>query len=161
MFRISKLSDYGMVVMTYLAQHPEELHAARDITQHINLALPTVTKILKIFARNGLLISQRGASGGYILARPSKDIALSEIIQAVEGELGLTECSSKDCHCVLESTCSTRKNWRLISQLMLTALGNITLEEMATSLTSEHFLSKLRAPLEHSVQPMSENHNES
>ncbi len=145
--------------MTYLAQHPEGLHTARDITEHINLTLPTVTKILKIFARNELLISQRGANGGYILARSPKDIALAEIIQAVEGELGLTECSSEDCHCVLESTCSTRRNWRLISELIINALGSITLAEMATPLTPMHFLNKLKMPLDNSVKQMSEDDN--
>lgn len=143
MFRISKLTDYGMVVMTHLAQRPKELHTARGLTEATHLALPTVTKILKIFARKELLTSQRGVHGGYHLAKSPDKITLAEIIQAIEGELGLTECSQSDSHCVLESTCRTRKNWSLISELILNALGNISLAEMASSLGPKDFLKKL------------------
>lgn len=130
MFRISKLTDYGTVVMTYLAKEPDQLHNARDITANTHIALPTVTKILKLLAREGLLISHRGANGGYSLAKPAEEISVLTIIEAIEGHLGLTECAHADSRCFLETTCATRRNWRLISNMVYSAMEKISLADM-------------------------------
>lgn len=138
MFRISKLTDYAIIVMAYFARQSEDMsHNARDIAEQTHLALPTVTKILKILTREKLLISQRGINGGYSLACLPEKTSLATVIAAVEGNLGLTECAQADSQCVLESACTTRHNWRLISQLIYTALNDITLAEMAQP--SQHF----------------------
>ena len=135
MFRISKLTDYAMVVMTYLAANEQqELQTAKDITEQTHIALPTVTKILKILTKNRLLVSKRGANGGYCLAQPAAQISIARIIEAVEGHLGLTECSLADGHCRLERCCHTRQNWRYISQVIYNALQNISLRQMTRPL---------------------------
>lgn len=145
MFRISKLTDYGIVVLAHLARHPEGLHNAREITEVTHITLPTVTKILKILAREQLLVSHRGTNGGYVLARDPKTITVVAIIEAIEGNLGLTECSRADSHCALESSCATRRNWRLISHIIYDALEKITLAEMAHPL-GESLLSAKISP---------------
>lgn len=137
MLRLSKLTDYSIVLMTYLARDPMRLHSASDMTAHTQIALPTVTKILKILTRHGLLTSQRGTSGGYTLAKSPETIAITAIIEAVEGDLGLTECSHALSHCLFEPGCATRSNWRLINRVIYEALATISLARMALPLQAQ------------------------
>jgi len=129
--RISKLTDYGTIVMTYLAREADRLHAASEIAGEIKLAAPTVSKILKMLAREGLVTSYRGAKGGYTLARKADAISVVEIIDALEGPVGLTECGSTPGLCAQESSCSIRANWQHINGAVRQALANVTLAQMA------------------------------
>lgn len=131
MLRISKLTDYGTVVMTYLARENERLHAVSEIATEIRLAAPTVSKILKQLAREGLVVSHRGVKGGYALARRPEHISMVEIIDALEGRVGLTECGSSPGLCAQESGCSIRTNWQRINSAVREALAGVTLAEMA------------------------------
>jgi len=131
MLRISKLTDYGTVVMTYLARENDRLHAVSEIAAEIRLAAPTVSKILKQLVRAGLVASHRGAKGGYALARAPQTISMIEIIDALEGRVGLTECGSSPGLCVQESLCSIRTNWQRINGAVREALAGVTLAEMA------------------------------
>jgi FeS assembly SUF system regulator len=131
MLRISKLTDYGTVVMTYLKRESDRLHAASEIAGAIGLAAPTVSKILKQLAREGLVTSHRGAKGGYTLARRPETISMVEIIDALEGPVGLTECGSSPGLCLQESACSIRTNWQRINGAVRAALAGVSLAEMA------------------------------
>lgn len=131
MLRMSKLTDYGTVVMTYLARQDDKLHAASEIAADIRLAAPTVSKILKVLARAGLVISYRGAKGGYSLARRPVDISMVEIIDALEGPVALTECGSAPGLCIQEASCSIRANWQHINSAVRQALAGVTLAQMA------------------------------
>tara|TARA_Y100000588_G_C13975854_1_gene805004 strand:+ start:342 stop:803 length:462 start_codon:yes stop_codon:yes gene_type:complete len=131
MLRISKLADYGTVVMVYLAHHEHEVCNARDIAVKTHLALPTVSKILKRLASHGLLLSIRGASGGYRLKRPARQISVAEIIYALEEHRGLTECSTTHNECSLQGICNVQGNWRLISQAIESALESVSLSDLA------------------------------
>lgn len=131
MLRISKLTDYGTVVMTYLAKESDRLHAVSEIATKIRVAAPTVSKILKQLAREDLVISHRGAKGGYSLARRPEQISMVEIIDALEGRVGLTECGSSPGLCVQESLCSIRTNWQRINGAVRDALAGVSLAEMA------------------------------
>ncbi|MBI3899607.1 MAG: SUF system Fe-S cluster assembly regulator [Gammaproteobacteria bacterium] len=131
MLRLSKLTDYGTVVMTYLARESARLHAASEIATEIQIAAPTVSKILKRLAREGLVVSHRGAKGGYSLARPAREISVVEIIDALEGRVGLTECGTSEGLCSQESSCSIRTNWQSINLAVRHALAGVTLAEMA------------------------------
>lgn len=130
MLRMSKLTDYAALVMAHLAAEPERVHAAHDIAQAVHVAQPTVTKVLKTLARAGLLQSQRGTKGGYLLATEPSHITLAHVVQAMEGPIGLTECGSRPGRCHQETTCATRGNWQSINQVVLDALHNITLDQM-------------------------------
>lgn len=130
MFRMSKLTDYGTVVMTYMAREPEKVHSAHEIAAQIKVGLPTVSKVLKLLARGQLLTSHRGTKGGYSLARGPGDISIVQIIDALEGPVGLTECSSAPGLCVQESSCSVRVNWLRINEAIREALDTVTLAEM-------------------------------
>lgn len=133
MFRMSKLTDYGTVVMTYLAQQPGQVCSANEIADGTRVAMPTVSKVLKALARELLVVSRRGAKGGYTLARPPQAISMAQIITAMEGPIGLTECSSMPGICSHESCCSIRPNWQRINQGIRTVLEGVTLAEMAES----------------------------
>lgn len=117
--------------MTYLATESDRLHAASEIAAEIHLAAPTVSKILKMLAREGLVVSHRGPKGGYSLARRPSDISMVEIIDALEGPVGLTECGSNPGLCVQEASCSIRANWQHINAAVRQALAGVTLAQMA------------------------------
>ena len=127
---MSKLADYGTVVLTYMAQHHDGVHSAMEIAGQVHVALPTVSKILKILAHEGIVTSSRGAKGGYVLARPAKEISMAQVIDAMEGPIALTECSGTKGLCEQESSCSIRGNWRKINQVIRRALENVTLVDM-------------------------------
>lgn len=130
MLRMSKLTDYGTIVMAYLARETDGPQAANDIAAQIQVGGPTVAKILKRLAQTGLVISHRGAKGGYVLARPATKISMMEIIDALEGPIGLTECGSAPGLCSQESSCSVRGNWQRINTAVREALSGVSLAEM-------------------------------
>lgn len=107
---------------------------ARDLSERVRLPLPTVSKVLKVLTRDGLLVSLRGAKGGYRLARPPAEISVAAIIGALEGPIAITECVSEEQGvCGQESLCTIRANWLLINQAVQGALDKITLDRMVRS----------------------------
>jgi len=138
MIRITKQTDYGIVLMTHLAADPERLYNAPDLAMEAGLPLPMVSKILKLLTRDGLLVSHRGVKGGYTLSRPPAEITVDEIITSLEGPVAITECiEHSPGECEHERLCPTRGNWRLINQAVRQALERITLAEMTQPLPSE------------------------
>lgn len=130
MLRLSKMADYGTVVMTAMIGEPERSRSAAEVALAIHVPVPTVTKILKILTRGGLLISLRGAKGGYLLARPPEQISMVDIIHAMDGPIGMTECSVTPGLCAQESGCAVRANWQRINRAVLGVLQGITLDQM-------------------------------
>ena len=130
MLRLSKLTDYGTVILGYIAKDESQLHAAHEISVATGIALPTVSKILKILAKANILISTRGAKGGYALARKAKLINVASIISALEGPIALTECSLTQHDCEQATGCDLRGNWGLINQAIQTALASVSLADM-------------------------------
>jgi len=133
MIRLSRLTDYGIVLMAHLAgRRPEALHNAREVAEETQLPAPVVSKILKSLAREGLLVSHRGSKGGYELARPPEQISVPEMIAALEGPIGLTECAMHPGACSQEASCHVREPWQRINQVVRAALAEITLADLAT-----------------------------
>lgn len=131
MLRLSKLGDYGTVIMAQLAHDPHRLFRAADIAARSGIGAPTVSKVLKRLVRNGLLVSQRGAHGGYALARAPGEISLAEIIDAVEGPLAMTECSARAGLCALERDCPARARWQAVNGVIRAALDGVRLSDFA------------------------------
>ena len=131
MLRLSKLTDYGTVVLAQIARDPARLHTAAELATALHLAVPTVSKLLKQFARAGLLSSHRGARGGYTLARPAEDITAVQIIDALEGPVAITQCSMSHSRCGIESVCGIGHNWQRISLAIRDALRTVTLAQLA------------------------------
>jgi len=130
MLRVAKLTDYATVVMTVLASQPEAVLSASELAERAGLETPTVAKVLKPLAQSGLVAAFRGANGGYRLARPAEAIGLLEIVIALEGPLGMTECSVHTGNCGIESSCGIRANWNRINDVVIDALRGITLAQM-------------------------------
>jgi len=141
MLRITRQSDYGIVLMTHLAEREAAVAEgsvlnARDLARATKLPLPTVSKILKGLARGGLLLSHRGVKGGYSLARPAGAISVEEIIRTLEGPIAITECldhASEECG--IEFSCPVRTNWQRINQAVRDALKDIPLSEMSAGVS--------------------------
>ena len=130
MLRVTKLTDYATVVLTALAARPGEVLSAPGLAELAGLELPTVAKILKPLAQAGLVEGLRGANGGYRLARAADEVSLFEIVEAMEGPLGMTECSIHAGSCGIEASCGVRANWRRINDVVADALREVTLAQM-------------------------------
>jgi FeS assembly SUF system regulator len=130
--RLSRLSDYGIVLMALLAAREGNAPSnAREVAALAGLPPPVVSKVLKALARRGLLVSHRGAKGGYSLARPPAEITAAEMIAALEGPIGLTECAAHPGQCVKESSCRVREPWQRINSVVRRALDQVTLADLA------------------------------
>jgi FeS assembly SUF system regulator len=132
MIRLSRLADYGVVLACHMAAQSDRCHNAFDLAATTGLPAPTVSKLLAALARAGLLVSHRGAKGGYRLARPASDVTAADIVSAVDGPIALTICIEQgDGACDVESLCPTRRGWRRINDAVRQALGSVTLAELA------------------------------
>jgi FeS assembly SUF system regulator len=132
-FRLSKLSDYAVVVLSELGRASDgAVRTASGLAVATGIAEPTVAKVLKLLASGGLVTSQRGAHGGYRLARPLSAIPISDVIAAIEGPIALTACV--DGHvgsCEVECSCPVRGRWDPVNMAIRRALSEITLADMA------------------------------
>lgn len=131
MLRISRLADYGTMVMSQMASQPERLFSANDLAAMLGLGRATVSKVLKSLARHDLVASVRGLHGGYSLARPPRQITVADVVDALEEQpFGLTECSATSGNCDIETSCHVRTNWQKISLIVRRALEGVTLADM-------------------------------
>jgi FeS assembly SUF system regulator len=130
MLRISKLTDYAILMMVELTRAREVL-SAHALAERIRVEVPTASKVLKLLAGGGLLESFRGASGGYRVTRCAADISVAEVIAAIEGPIAMTECSVEAGLCSQEDSCDLRGNWQRISLAVADALEQVSLDEMA------------------------------
>ena len=137
MLRMSKLTDYGIVLMSHLASKTYQQHSAHTLSEAVNMPLSTVRKVLKLLTSGGLLISERGAQGGYNLKRGPKHISIAEIITSIEGPIALTECVSDDSHCEQESHCDVQTNWARINNAVFHALDEVKLSDMLVPQSSD------------------------
>jgi FeS assembly SUF system regulator len=132
MIRISKLADYGIVLLTQFAREPEStVYNARDLSAAARLPLPTVSKLLKSLARADLLVSHRGSRGGYRLARGLDQISVADVLAAIEGRLAITDCSDAQEACRRETTCPVRGHWTSINEVVRGLLSELKLSQMA------------------------------
>lgn len=132
MIRITKATDYGILLLSHFARRSEEaVLNAKDLSAMTHIPLPMVTKILKTLAHAQLLDSHRGSRGGYVLKRRPQDISLTQVIHAIEGPVSLTECAEGPGVCSLETMCPVQSNWMRINQAIQHALSGITLAQIA------------------------------
>jgi FeS assembly SUF system regulator len=144
MLRLSKLTDYAVVIMAYLSQHPGLAINAKNIAEHTGISLPTTSKLLKRLSHEGLLLANRGIKGGYQLAFPATDISLGTVIQTLEGPIALTECSHTTLKCSVEKRCTIRDNWRRISAFIQATLMQISLADLIQPLNISQFETMLK-----------------
>ena len=135
MLRLSKKADYALMAMKHLALHADGASAsARGIAEAYDIPVELMAKVLQRLARSGLVQSLQGTRGGYRLARQTAQISVADIIQAIDGPLTVTACSTEAENCGQYSKCSVRDPLWKIKDRIITALSDCTLEEIAAEL---------------------------
>jgi FeS assembly SUF system regulator len=127
MLRMSKLTDYALVLLTHMAQGDVPIRTAQDLAERSRVPLPTVSKILKELSKAGLVVSHRGRHGGYVLSRPAARISVAAVVEAIEGPVALTECSTSAGGCSLEPVCLAKGHWGPISRAIQRTLQRLPL----------------------------------
>jgi FeS assembly SUF system regulator len=135
MLRVSKLADYAVVVLDKLASEADCVDCAVQTSPAIACATgvpePTVAKVLKALSVAGLVVSQRGARGGYRSARPLEAISIAEVIAAIDGPIALTACvDGSPGACDVRGLCAVHGRWDLVNTAIRDALQNISLANM-------------------------------
>lgn len=139
MLRISKIIDYGTLILTHMGREPERVYSASELSQTLGLGQATVSKVLKLLNQDAIVNSTRGAHGGYSLARPAKEISIAQIIDALDDQpFGLTECVATPGACAVEHDCGIRSNWQKISDIVRRTLEEVSVADMLTPLSTEH-----------------------
>ena len=133
MLRLSKKADYALMGMKHLATRPDSASAsAREIAEQYDIPIELLAKVLQRLVRSGLLASHQGTRGGYQLARVPARISVADVIQAIDGPVAVTACSSEEGSCEQYAKCNVRDPlWRLRARI-LTALDECTIAELAT-----------------------------
>jgi FeS assembly SUF system regulator len=130
MLKLSKLTDYATVILSHLAKDKSRVQGAVEIAEITGISFPTVSKILKMLVKSSVLVSVRGAKGGYALAKSPDKITIASVINALEGPIALTECSASHKGCEQASGCRIQGNWHLINERVSQALESVTLADM-------------------------------
>lgn len=131
MLRMGKMTDYATVVLASLAQQPTTARAAAELAERTRLSRPTVSKVLKGLQRAGMVISSRGAQGGYRLARRPDQITAAQILDVFEGPIAITECSGASSQCGIERLCRVGGAWQRVNAAIRRALEDVTLHQLA------------------------------
>ena len=134
--RLNKLTDYAVLILIPLAHAwPDgRLLASSSLADVSNVPGPTVSKLLKVLTRAGLLDSVRGVSGGYKLSRSPRDISVADIMLAVEGPIALTDCvTGAQGDCDRLSMCWMNGRWDAVNAAVSGALSQVSLLEMMPS----------------------------
>jgi Rrf2 family protein len=137
MLRLSKKADYALIAMKHLAIRPDAASAsAREIAEQYDIPVELMAKVLQRLARRGLVTSHQGTRGGYRLSRPSTAISVADVIQAIDGPLTVTACSTEAENCGQYAKCSVRDPLWRIKDRILAALATCSLQEVATEIPS-------------------------
>ncbi|GLR65883.1 SUF system Fe-S cluster assembly regulator [Acidocella aquatica] len=129
MLKLSRLTDYAVVALVRLSA-ADGMETSPGIAASIGVPEPTVAKVLKALAGHGLVVSSRGARGGYRLGRPLSEIAVSEVIMAIDGPIALTSCVDGAVGCESQSLCPVAGRWDPVNNAIRTALSRISLADM-------------------------------
>lgn len=140
MLRVSKIIDYGTLVLTHMASDPEKVFSATDLATTLGLGQPVVSKVLKSLAQREIVKSTRGARGGYTLGRAAEEISIADIIDALDDQpFGLTECSATPGACNVESACNIRSNWQRINAIVRKTLERVSVADMVNPAATIEF----------------------
>jgi Rrf2 family protein len=130
MFRLSKKADYGLIALKHLAMHADESISAREIAAQYHIPAELLAKVLQKLARKGLLVSQHGMNGGYVLARDPARISIVDVVEALEGPISITPCEKGD-DCQQLQTCSVRDPLLKVKAKVVRVLGDTSIYELA------------------------------
>ena len=132
MFRLSKKADYGLIALKHLAMHADASVSAREIAVQYHIPAELLAKVLQKLARKGLVVSQQGINGGYVLARDPSRISIVDVVEALEGPISITPCEKGE-DCQQMQTCSVRDPLQKIKAKVVRVLGDTSIYELAAS----------------------------
>lgn len=130
MFQLSKKADYGLIALKHLALHSEASVSAREIAREYRIPAELLAKILQRLARKGLVLSQQGTHGGYILARDPAKISIVDVVEALDGPIGITPCE-RGSSCEQLDRCSVKDPLMAVRAKMVRILGDTSIYELA------------------------------
>jgi FeS assembly SUF system regulator len=137
MIRMSKLTDYAIVLLAHLARGGKTL-TAQELSERSRIPAPTVSKLFKELSHAGLVLSQRGRHGGYGLARPAEQISVAQIVEAIEGPIALTDCSGPGKGpCQIQDICPARPGWDPVARAIQGALAGLPLSAISSDRAAE------------------------
>ncbi len=129
--RLSRLADYGVVLLSYMAGSRRAVHNAQSLAAGTGVPMPTVSKVLFTLGRARLVIPVRGPGGGFKLARNAQDISVSEIVGAIDGPIALTQCIERGPgSCEVERFCPSRNGWQTINSAVRKALESVSVADL-------------------------------
>lgn len=135
MLRIGKMADYALLLTNHLVNTQDNLCTTEDLATATQLPLATVRKLLKQLVDAGIVLSQRGAKGGYRLANTPVTFTIADVISAIEGPIALTQCITTKGACDLSSSCGMKNNWGYVNQMVADLFKHITLADMSRSVS--------------------------
>lgn len=134
MLRLSRLTDYAVVTLATMAERRGEVLSAMALAEQTNVPEPTVAKILKMLAREGLVASVRGAAGGYRLDDAADAISIGAVVAVVEGPVALTACvEGSNATCGMEGACALHGRWDPVNRAIRDALAAVTVADVMQS----------------------------
>ena len=147
---LTRKTDYALVALAGLARQDNDAASARDLAEQLHLPLPVLRNILKVLATHGLLLSSRGPSGGYRLARDPHEISLAEIVEVIEGPVQLLTCCPTEPNdprprCQLEDSCRIKSNVGRVHERLMAFLHDVTLDQIADESGMTHNRTTLRS----------------
>lgn len=131
MIKLSKLTDYAVVLLAEMAGAQGGLMTASGLSEKTALPEPTVAKVLKLLNRGNVIASTRGVNGGYKLLRNPDEISIASVVIALEGPVALAACveGSDEC-CSYSGGCPIKGKWNPVNDAMRTALESVSLAQM-------------------------------
>jgi Rrf2 family protein len=131
MLRLTKKSDYALMALKHLAEHPgNPTQSAKDMADAYHIPPPLLAKILQTMARSGLVISHAGLHGGYSLARPATEITAFEVIRSIEGPLFIASCTTSHGDCDLLSSCIVKEPLRKLNDTIRDLLNDLRISDL-------------------------------
>ncbi len=132
MFRLSKKADYGLIALKHLAMHADSSISAREIAAQYHIPAELLAKVLQKLARKGLVVSQQGINGGYVLGRDPARISIVDVVEALEGPISITPCEKGE-DCQQYQVCSVRDPLLKVKAKVVRVLGDMSIYELATN----------------------------
>jgi Rrf2 family protein len=128
MMQLTRAGEYGVRAVIYLAAQPEgKIIFVGEISESQDIPKSFASKILQILVKSGLVRSQRGVKGGFMLAKPASQITLRDVIEVVEGPIFLNQCLIKKGECPRDDFCPVHPVWREAQDKLMEILGGATI----------------------------------
>jgi Rrf2 family protein len=144
MLQVTKRGDYAVLAVYHIALRPKgQFVSINDVAARSHIPRSYLAKILQDLCRGGILLSHRGAGGGFTLARSAREISLHDILEIIEGKLSLVACTGPSDYCDRSDSCLTSPIWRTIQDFFNEMMLNVTIEDLLDSEKRHHMLTQL------------------